>query len=328
MTGGTGFIGSALVRQLVNNGYPVRVLVREHSKNLANLEGLDVELVNGDLTDRASVRRALENVTAVFHFGADYRLWVRDPAQMERVNVAASRQIVEDAAEAGVKRLVYCSSVATLGHAAPDALTDESTPSDISQMVGHYKRTKFLGETAAVEAASRTGLDMVTVNPSAPVGPRDRRPTPTGQMVLDALNGNMPAYVDTGLNIVHVDDVATGTILAYEKGKAGERYILGGDNLALHDILAQLARITGCKIPQYRLNAQMLMPVAWLAERMAAFTGQEPRIHLDVLRMARRRMYFSSAKAERELGYTHRPAADALTDAAHWFQQQGKCKNA
>lgn len=326
VTGGTGFVGSAVVRRLLHSGFKVRVLVRPDSPNRKNLEGLDVELAEGDISVRETLAKAMSGCGAVFHLAADYRLWVPKPESMYRANVDASRWIIEDAVAAGVDRIIYCSSVATLGIEQSGDPANEQTPSTIDDMVGHYKRSKFLGEEAARQAAQETSAPVVFVNPSAPIGPRDIRPTPTGRMVLDALLGNMPAYIDTGLNVVHVDDVAEGVLLAYEKGQIGERYILGGENLTLRQIFADLADISGCKAPSIRLNPSLLTPIAWVSEKTARITGQEPRIHMDVLRMARKRMFFSSAKAEKELGYKSRPACEALSAAADWFRQNGYCR--
>ncbi|WOO40787.1 hopanoid-associated sugar epimerase [Rubellicoccus peritrichatus] len=326
VTGGTGFVGSAVVRRLLCSGFKVRVLVRPDSPNVKNLEGLNIEVADGDISVRETLGKAMAGCGAVFHLAADYRLWVPKPEPMYRANVDASRWIVEEAVAAGVDRIVYCSSVATLGIEQTGDPATEETASTVDDMVGHYKRSKFLGEEAARQTAEETSAPVVFVNPSAPIGPRDIRPTPTGQMVLDALLGNMPAYIDTGLNVVHVDDVADGILLAYEKGVIGERYILGGENLTLRQIFADLSDLAGCKAPSIRLNPGLLTPIAWVSEQAARITGQEPRIHMDVLRMARKRMFFSSAKAERELGYQSRPAREALTDAAEWFRENDYCR--
>ncbi len=326
VTGGTGFVGSAVVRRLLDAGYPVRALVRENSPNLRNLEGLDVERVHGDITRRESLEAAAAGCGVIFHLAADYRLWVPKPETMYAANVEASRGLIEAAAHAGVDRVIYCSSVATLGHSPNGKPANENTPARLEDMVGHYKRSKFLGEQAAREAAEATGVPVVYVHPSAPVGPRDIRPTPTGRMVLDGISGKLPAFVDTGLNIVHVDDVATGILLAHERGAPGQRYILGGQNMTLREIFNELAELAGCKPPRLELNPTLLTPLAFLSELGARITRREPRLHLDVLRMARKRMFFSSAKAEKELGYRARPAHDALSAAANWFRENGYCR--
>jgi len=276
VTGGTGFIGSAVIRRLLKAGFRVRALVRPGSPHRSNLDGLEVEIWEGDLLDQKVLQAAMADCEAVFHLAADYRLWVRDPEAMYRVNVDASRWIVEAAVLQKVSRIVYCSSVAAIGHYSNGKLTDEDSPSSLEEMVGHYKRSKFLGEAAACEVAQRENAPMVVVNPTAPVGPRDLRPTPTGKMVLDTLLGKMPAYIDTGLNIVHVDDVAEGIWLAHEKGRVGERYILGGENIDLRDIFALLSSEVGCKAPRWRLSTGLLLPVAWTCEHMARINGKEP----------------------------------------------------
>lgn len=314
-----------MVRRLLAAGYPVRALVRAQSANLRNLEGLKVGLVTGDITDPASLCAAMQGCGAVFHLAADYRLWVPNPVGMYQVNVEASRALIEAAAQAGVERVLYCSSVATLGINKNGIPANEDTPTSLEEKVGHYKRSKFLGEQAAREAAQACGLDVVYAHPSAPVGPRDIRPTPTGRMVLDGISGKLPAFIDTGLNIVHVDDVAMGILQAFEKGVSGQRYILGGQNMTLREIFHELAELAGCKPPRIELNPSMLTPLAWASELGARVTGREPRLHRDVLRMARKRMFFSSEKAERELGYRARAAHEALGDAAAWFRANGYC---
>lgn len=315
-----------MVRTLLQDGLPVRALVRPGSPHLGNLRDLDVEIAAGDITDPESLASALRGCRAVFHLAADYRLWVPKPDTMYRANVDASRWIVEESAKAGVERIVYCSSVAILGIMPDGTPANEDTPSALGDMIGHYKRSKFLGEKLAHETAERTSAPIVFVNPSAPVGPRDIRPTPTGRMVLDGIMGKLPAYIDTGINIVHVDDVARGIMLAYHKGRQGERYILGGENMTLCEIFGELARLAGCRAPRLKLNPTLLTPLAWLSEQSARLTGHEPRLHLDVLRMARKHMFFSSEKARKELGYQSRPATEALRDAADWFRENGYCE--
>ena len=323
VTGASGFVGSAVVRALVSRGVPVRAMVRRHS-SLRLLEGLPVEILTGELAEPASCGAALEGCDALFHVAADYRLWVPQPDAMYRTNVEGTRHLLSAAAAAGVARIVYTSSVATLG-LRPDHLpADETTPATLAGMIGHYKRSKFLAEQAVRELAAETGLQVVIVNPAAPVGPGDARPTPTGRMVLEAARGCIPAYVDTGLNLVHVEDVAEGHVLAFQRGRVGERYILGGDNLPLREMLALIADLTGRKPPRICLPAGALLPVALLAEVVARLgSGREPLVTADGVRMARKPMYFSSAKAERELGYRSRPAIEGLRDAIAWYRSHG-----
>lgn len=322
LTGASGFVGSAVLRKLQAAGHEVRVLVRPSSSR-RNLKGLDVEVVTGDLTQPASLVRAIRGCRALFHAAADYRLWTRDPRVLYCTNVEGTRHILEAALAAGVERVVYTSSVATLGIRSDHAPADETTPAALADMVGHYKRSKYLAEEEVRRVIRETGLPVVIVNPSAPVGPRDLKPTPTGRMVLDAAAGRMPAYVDTGLNIVHVDDVAEGHLLAFERGQAGERYILGGTNLSLRDILVKITSFVGRSAPVLCLPHNLILPVAYLAEGWARIIGQEPRVSVDGVRMAKKRMYFSSAKAERVLGYSARPAEAAFEEAIAWFRQQG-----
>jgi dihydroflavonol-4-reductase len=323
VTGATGFVGSAVLRALLRRGEPVRGLVRP-SSSLRLLEGLPVDIVRGDLADPAGFRGALAGCDALFHVAADYRLWVPRPATMYRTNVDGTRALLLAAAEAGVRRIVYTSSVATLGLRADRVPSDETTPATLADMIGHYKRSKFLAEQAVRELVATAGLPVVIVNPSAPVGPADARPTPTGRVLIEAARGRIPAYVDTGLNLVHVDDVADGHLLAFERGRVGERYILGGDNLPLGEMLAQIAALAGRRPPRLRLPAGALLPVAVVAEALARLgIGGEPLVTADGVRMARKPMYFTSAKAERELGYRSRPAAEGLRDAIDWYRSSG-----
>jgi dihydroflavonol-4-reductase len=323
VTGATGFVGSAVMRALVRRGEPVRAMVRP-SSSLRLLEGLPVETVTGDLNEPASCRAALEGCNALFHVAADYRLWVPQPDMMYRTNVDGTRHLLLAAAAAGVPRIVYTSSVATLGLRPDHVPADETTPATLAAMVGHYKRSKFLAEQAVRKLVAETRLPVVIVNPAAPVGPGDARPTPTGRVVLEAARGHIPAYVDTGLNLVHVDDVAEGHLLAFEHGRVGERYILGGENLPLGAMLALIADLMGRRPPRLRLPARALLPVALLAETIASISGgREPLVTTDGVRMARRAMYFTSAKAERELGYRSRPAVEGLRDAIAWYRSQG-----
>ena len=321
VTGATGFVGAALARTLCAAGWQVRVLVRAGSDR-RNLRAVAVEPVPGDLTDAASLARAVEGCDAVFHAAADYRLWVPDPPQMYRANVEGTHNLIEAAHRAGVQRIVYTSSVATIGLPAGGGLGTEAAPVCLDDMVGHYKRSKFLAEQKALEAAAR-GVPVVIVNPAAPVGPRDIKPTPTGRIVLDAALGRTPAYVDTGLNVVHVDDVAAGHVLAFHHGRIGERYILGGENLPLRDILLEVTRIAGRSPPRVRLPHGVVLPIAYAAELFARLTGRPTRVTVDSVRMARKRMYFSSDKAVRELGYRFRPARLAFEDALRWFSEEG-----
>ena len=321
VTGATGFVGAALARTLLAAGWQVRALVRAGSDR-RNLRAISVESAVGDLTDAPSLERAVEGCDAVFHAAADYRLWVPDPPAMYRANVEGTRNLLEAARRAGVRRIVYTSSVACIGLPPDGTAGTEDTPVSLESMLGHYKRSKFLAERVALEAAGG-GAPVVIVNPAAPVGPRDIKPTPTGQILLDAALGRMPAYVDTGLNIVHVDDVAAGHVLAFHHGRIGERYILGGENLPLRDILITVTRLAGRSPPRLRLPHGVVLPIAYVAEGFARLTGKPTRVTVDSVRMARKRMYFSSAKAERELGYSHRPASLAFADALEWFRAQG-----
>jgi dihydroflavonol-4-reductase len=302
-------------------GWQVRVLVRSGSDR-SNLQSLAAQVVEGDLADSSSLERALDGCAGLFHVAADYRLGARDPSQLYRTNVEGTRNILQAARTAGVARIVYTSSVATIGIPPGGAPGEERTPVDLSHMIGHYKRSKYLAEEVAKDAA-RAGVSVIIVNPSTPIGPGDIRPTPTGQLVLDAASGRMPAYVDTGLNIVHVDDVAAGHLLAYERGNAGERYILGGEDMTLQTILAQIARLVGRTPPRVRLPYAAVLPVAYLAEAFAKLSGRSGRVTLEGVRMSRKRMFFSSAKAVSELGYRWRPPIEAFEDALRWFRERG-----
>jgi dihydroflavonol-4-reductase len=319
VTGASGFVGAAVARALLAAGHQVRVLLRAQSSR-RNLAGLEVTPVIGDLADVGALEGALAGCQALFHVAADYRLWAPDPQLLYRSNVDGTRNIIEAARRSGVQRVVYTSSVATIGLRADRQPSDETDVAQLDAMIGHYKRSKFLAENW-VQQAAREGAPIVIVNPSTPIGPGDVKPTPTGRLVLDAATGRMPAYVDTGLNIVHVDDVAAGHLLAYEHGRIGERYILGGTDLTLQRILSMIARSSGRRAPRLRLPLNLLLPVAYAAEALARLTGRETRITVDGIRMARHRMYFSSAKAVRELGYRWRPAQQAIDDAVRWFLQ-------
>lgn len=323
VTGATGFVGAAVARRLLQRGEAVRVLARAGSdrRNLANLT---VEIVEGDLTDEARLRDAARGCDAVFHVAADYRLWVRDPDAMYETNVEGTKRVMRAAADAGVSRIVYTSSVATLGLVPDGTPASEETPSSLDDMIGHYKRSKFLAERAVRTLVEDEGLPVVIVNPSTPIGPGDVKPTPTGRMVIEAALGKMPAFVDTGLNVVHVDDVAEGHLLAREKGTPGARYILGGENLTLKSILAQIAEMVGRRPPKVKLPTGLILPIAYAAEAAAlVFRNWEPFVTVDGVKLARKRMFFTSEKAERDLGYRARPADEALRDALAWFEAHG-----
>lgn len=324
VTGASGFVGSAVARQLAAQGHEVRALVR-HGGDRRNLQGLALSLVEGDLGDPDSLRRAVAGCEWLFHVAADYRLWVPDPSAMLRVNVAGTETLLKRAGDAGVKRIIYTSSVAALGVNRDRSPADEETPVRLEDMIGHYKRSKFLAEQAVRKLVATQGLPVVIVNPAAPLGPRDVKPTPTGRIVLDTLRGKMPAYVDTGLNVVHVDDAARGHLLAFEKGEPGERYILGGENMTLKAILDAVCACAGLTPPRIRLPRAPLYPVAWLAEGWAKLSGTTPPVTVDSLRMAGKFMHFSSAKARQALGYQPRPARQAIEDAVAWFRDNGYC---
>ena len=321
VTGASGFVGSAVVAALLAQGKSVRALVRATSP-LANLPRTGVEIVQGDLRDPAAMAAAMRDVRYLFHVAADYRLWARDPGEIMTANVEGTRNVMQAASQAGVARIVYTSSVATLA-LRDGAAADESVGLTESQAIGAYKRSKIAAERL-VEAMIGQGLPAIIVNPSTPIGPRDGRPTPTGRILIEAARGRMPAYVDTGLNLVHVDDVAAGHLAALRSGIIGERYILGGDDVALGDLLAEIAVMVGRKPPRVKLPRAPLFPLALAAETIAHFTGREPFVTRDGLRMAKYRMFFSSAKAERELGYRHRPWREGLSDALAWFRQDGR----
>ena len=324
VTGASGFVGAAVARALLARGRRVRVLLRP-SSDRRNIGGLDVEPRLGALEDGASLATALAGCGALYHVAADYRLWVRDEAAMMRANVEGTRLLMEAALGQGVASVVYTSSVATLGIIGDGKPSDETTPSALADMIGPYKRSKFMAEEVVRDLVRQRGLPVVIVNPSTPVGPGDVKPTPTGRMILDAASGKMPAFVDTGLNIVHVDDVAAGHLLAEERGTVGERYILGGEDLTLAEILRRIALLVGRKPPTIRIPIPAIWPLAVVTEGWARISGKEPLLTLDGLRMARKKMFFSSAKAKRALGYHARPAQQALADAVSWFRQAGMC---
>jgi dihydroflavonol-4-reductase len=322
LTGATGFLGSHVARVLADQGADLRLLVRPTS-NLKNLEGLKAETATGDLRDAASLSKALSGCDTVFHVAADYRLWVRDPDEMYRSNVAGTRTILEAARKNGVRRVVYTSSVATMGFTSNGTPADEDSPVALTDMIGHYKRSKFMAEQIALEAG-RSGLHVVTVNPTTPVGEQDIKPTPTGRIVVDFLQRKFPAYVETGLNLVDVRECARGHVSALERGKPGERYILGGENLTLKQILDKLGRITGLPSPKIKLPYVFAFAAGVVDE---AITGRmlkrEPRVTVDTVRMGKKKMFASSDKAERELGWKIVPVENALRRAVEWFRANG-----
>lgn len=322
VTGANGFVGAALCRVLAAEGFEVRALVRPGSDR-RNLSSTGVKFAEGDIRDPDSLFRATAGCRFVFHVAADYRLWVRRARNMYETNVRGSLNVLEAADRMGAQRMVYTSSVATLGQTPDGTPANEATPSRLNDMIGHYKRSKYLAEEAVRSQARKRGFPVVTVNPSTPVGPGDFRPTPTGRLILDAAAGRMPAYVDTGLNVVHVDDVALGHLLALRHGRAGERYILGGTDLSLLEILERVAQRTGRRPPVLRLPRWSLWPVAAVSEAWAHLTGRAPRATIAGIRMARRHMYFSDARARSELGYRARPADDGIGDAIEWFRRFG-----
>jgi dihydroflavonol-4-reductase len=321
VTGGTGFVGAHVVRALIARGGAVRCLVRPQSRR-SNLEGLPVEIVEGDLTDPRSLERAVAGAAAVYHCAADYRLWTRDPAELARSNVAGTDHLLRAASEAGVSRVVYTSSVGALGLTPDGSPADERTPVWREEVVGRYKKSKYDAERVAESWAAR-GLPVVIVNPSTPVGELDVKPTPTGQMIVDFVNGRIPAYVDTGLNLIDVRDVALGHLLAAEKGRVGEKYILGHRNLTLKEILETLARLTGRPAPRVRLPHAVPLAAAAAATGWAYVTGRPPRVSLESVRMSRHRMFFDAAKAVRELGLPQTPVEEALARAVAWFRERG-----
>lgn len=325
LTGATGFVGSAVARVLAARGHRLRVLVRPGSDR-RNLAGLDLEPVEGDLTDPASLARAVSGCRYLFHVAADYRIWVPDPDAMLRANVDGTVALMRAAMAARVERAVYCSSVAALGLTKDGSPADETTLVSEDDIVGVYKKSKYRAEQAVLRLVRDEGLPAVIVNPSTPVGPRDIKPTPTGKMIADAASGRVPAYLDTGLNIVHVDDVAEGHALALERGTIGEKYILGGENLSLRDLLALVCSVAGRAPPRIALRHEWLWPVAVGFEAAARWGGIEPLVTRDHLRMARKRMFFSSAKAIAALGYRPRPARRAVEDAVAWFREHGMVK--
>ena len=319
VTGGTGFLGSHVARVLAEQGAELRLLVRS-SSNPKNIQGLKAERVVGDLRDPASLEKAMASCDVVFHVAADYRLWVRDPEQMYRANVEGTRAILQATRNNRVRRVVYTSSVATMGFTSNGQPADENSPVSLDNMIGHYKRSKFMAEQVATQAA-RSGMDVVVVNPTTPVGEQDIKPTPTGRIIVDFLKKKFPAYVDTGLNLVDVTACAHGHVAALEKGRSGERYILGGENLTLKAILDKLAAITGLPSPKVRVPYVVALATGMVDEVVTGhILRREPRVTIDAVRMGRKMMFASSAKAERELGWKTVSVDDALRRAVEWFQ--------
>jgi dihydroflavonol-4-reductase len=320
VTGATGFVGSALARHLAGAGYRVRVTVRASSPR-GNLEGLDAEIAEADMRDEAAMTKAMRGARYAFHCAADYRLWAPDMAEILRNNVEGTRAVMRAALAVGVERVVYTSSVATLKPRTDGVPVDESARPKAA--IGAYKNSKLLAERLVERMVEDEGLAAVIVNPSTPIGPRDIKPTPTGRIIVDAALGKIPAFVDTGLNLVHVDDVAAGHLAALSRGRVGESYILGGQDVSLLQMLGAIAALAGRKAPTLGLPRLPLYPLAYVGEAVGRLTGKEPLLTVDALKMAKYRMYFSSAKAERELGYTARPYREALADALAWFRKAG-----
>jgi dihydroflavonol-4-reductase len=322
ITGATGFVGSHVARVLAEQGADLRLLVRS-SSDVRNIDGLKADRVTGDLRDAGSIERAMAGCDVVFHVAADYRLWVPDSAQMYQSNVEGTRAILDAARKNSVRRVVYTSSVATMGFTSDGRSVDENSPVSAHKMIGHYKRSKYMAEEVAV-AAGKSGLDVVIVNPSTPVGERDIKPTPTGRIILDFLKKKFPAYVDTGLNLVDVTDCARGHLLALEKGRSGERYILGGENLTLKQILDKLAALTGLRSPTIKVPYFVALATGVIDETVTGWIrGREPRATIDSVRMGRKKMFVSSAKAARELGWKPSPVDGALRRAVDWFKSNG-----
>jgi dihydroflavonol-4-reductase len=321
VTGASGFVGAAVARRALARGFRVKVLMRA-SASRANIDGLDVEAVTGDMRDAASMTAAMQGVRYLFHVAADYRLWARDPSEIARNNLDGARATMAAALRAGVERVVYTSSVAALKPGKGEAV-DETSRHTPQSVIGAYKLSKLLAEREVERLIVEEGLAAVIVAPSTPIGPRDIKPTPTGRIIVEAAAGRMPAFVDTGLNLVHVDDVAEGHFLALERGKIGENYILGGADVTLAQMLADIAALAGRKPPTVKLPRGPLFPLAFAAEAVARVTGKEPFLTADALRMSRYQMYFSSAKARRELGYGARPYREGLKDAHAWFAANG-----
>jgi dihydroflavonol-4-reductase len=321
VTGATGFLGSHVARELVSRGESVRVLVRA-SSNLRALEGIPTERIRGDLRDRASLDRALEGVQRVFHVAADYRLWARDPREIYESNVTGTQNLLDSSRRAGVDRFIYTSTVATIAVPREGSLPSEATHASISEMIGHYKRSKFEAEQCALQAA-KDGLPVVIVNPTTPVGPGDWKPTPTGKIIVDFLNGRMPGYVDTGLNLVPVEDCAHGHLLAADRGRVGERYILGGANLTLRQMLDLLASVSGRRAPRWKFPHVLAYAAGCIDTAVARLLGREPQIPLEGVRMSRHKMFVDASKAGRDLGFAPGPIEAALARATAWYESNG-----
>ena len=322
VTGASGFVGSAVARKLLERGFSVRALVRPTSPRF-HLEGLDLEYAEGDLREAATVRPAMAGVRYLFHVAADYRLWAPDRNEIVANNLNSTRIVMEEAVRAGVERVVYTSSVTTLAVRTDGTSVDETAPLDEAKAIGAYKRSKVAAERLVERMIAEHKLPAVIVNPSTPIGPRDVKPTPTGRIIVEAAHGRIPAFVDTGLNLVHVDDVADGHLAALDRGEIGERYILGGQNVQFADMLAAIATLVGRRPPRMRMPRGPIVPLAIAAETVARFTKREPFVTLDALRMSKYRMFFTTAKAERQLGLTARPFTQALADAIDWFRGAG-----
>jgi len=325
VTGASGFVGSAVARKLLDRGYAVRALVRQTSPRF-HLEGLPLDYAVGDLRDAETVRPAMAGVRYVFHVAADYRLWARDRNEILANNLSTTRIVMEEALRAGAERIVYTSSVATLAVRRDGTSVDETFPLDEAKAIGVYKRSKIVAERLVERMIAEQKLPAVIVNPSTPIGPRDVKPTPTGRIIVEAALGKIPAFVDTGLNLIHVDDVADGHLAALDRGKIGERYILGGQNVHLSQMLGTIATLLGRRPPRIKMPRAPIVPLALAAETIARFTGREPLVTMDALRMSKYQMFFTAAKAERELGLKVRPFTEALADAIGWFRGAGYLK--
>ncbi|NGZ04219.1 MAG: NAD-dependent dehydratase [Nitrospira sp. WS238] len=321
VTGATGFVGAAVVRALLTTGVEVRVITRPGS-DPGNLRSLEVEQVSGDLRDKASLREALRGCRHLYHVAAHYALWAKDPSIFYDINVGGTRNLLEAARDIGVERTVYCSTIGAIGLPPGGGLGTEETPVSLEQMAGHYKRSKYLAEQE-VHKLAKEGLPVVIVNPSAPVGERDVKPTPTGQIIVDFMKGRMPAYIETGMNIIDVDDVATGHLLAMAKGHQGERYILGSANLLLREVFEILSKLTGLKAPALKLPRGAVLPLAYLNHWLANLTGRPPRIPLEGVKMAKYKMHYDCSKAVRDLGLPQNPPEIALEKAVRWFKTHG-----